>query len=116
MQTNVAVINEKGGRFSFQDLQLDNPRPGEVLVRVIACDMRQTDVHVRDQDYAAPLPAVLGHEGTGVVKAIGSGVTTVEPDDHVVGLLRLHPGDDAAYPAANAQPARAGYLAGVRRR
>lgn len=84
MRTHAAVINEKGGRFDFQDLHLDNPRPNEVLIRVVACGICQTDLHVRDQDYPVPLPLVLGHEGAGVVEAVGSGVRSVKPGDHVV--------------------------------
>ena len=84
MRAYAAVIDEKSGRFRFQDLQLDEPRPTEVLVRVVACGICQTDLHVRDQDYPVPLPLVLGHEGAGVVEAVGSGVGSVKPGDHVV--------------------------------
>jgi aryl-alcohol dehydrogenase len=79
-----AVIREKGGPFILEELDLEaQPRPDEVLVRVVATGICQTDVHVRNQDYPVPLPVVLGHEGAGVVERVGDGVTTVEPGDHV---------------------------------
>ncbi len=80
-----AVIREKGGPFILEELDLEvQPRPDEVLVRVAATGICQTDVHVRHQDYPVPPPVVLGHEGAGVVERVGDGVTTVEPGDHVV--------------------------------
>ncbi|MGW1148118.1 NAD(P)-dependent alcohol dehydrogenase [Streptomyces sp. NPDC002454] len=80
-----AVVREKGGPFAFEDLVLDTAlRPDEVLVRVVATGVCQTDVHVRDQALPVPLPAVLGHEGAGVVERVGAGVTSVAPGDHVV--------------------------------
>jgi aryl-alcohol dehydrogenase len=53
-------------------------------VRIVATGICQTDLHVRDQEYPVPLPAVLGHEGAGVVEAVGESVTSVGPGDHVV--------------------------------
>ncbi|MFD7550534.1 NAD(P)-dependent alcohol dehydrogenase [Streptomyces sp. NPDC059578] len=80
-----AVVREKGGPFVFEDLALDTDlRPDEVLVRVVATGVCQTDVHVRDQALPVPLPAVLGHEGAGVVERVGDGVTSVAAGDHVV--------------------------------
>ncbi|MFD5558516.1 NAD(P)-dependent alcohol dehydrogenase [Streptomyces sp. NPDC127068] len=80
-----AVVTEQGGAFVFEDLVLDTDlRPDEVLVRVVATGVCQTDVHVRDQALPVPLPAVLGHEGAGVVERVGDGVTSVAPGDHVV--------------------------------
>ena len=84
MRAYAAMIDEKGGRFRFEDVQLDDPRPTEVLVRIVACGICQTDLHVRDQDYPVPLHLVLGHEGAGVVEAVGLGVGSVKPGDHVV--------------------------------
>jgi aryl-alcohol dehydrogenase len=55
-----------------------------VLVRVVACGVCHTDIVVRDQGYASPLPAIFGHEGAGVVEAVGADVTRVAPGDHVV--------------------------------
>jgi aryl-alcohol dehydrogenase len=79
-----AVVREKGGAFLLETMTLGAPRPTEVLVRVVASGVCHTDMVVRNQDFSAPLPMILGHEGSGVVEAVGSDVTTVNPGDHVV--------------------------------
>src|SRR5580693_4370229 len=79
-----AVVREKGGRFALERVCLDEPRPDEVLVRIRGVGMCHTDLVARDQYFPVPLPAVLGHEGAGVVEAVGSAVTKVAPGDHVV--------------------------------
>jgi aryl-alcohol dehydrogenase len=84
MQITAAVVREKFGAFAIDKLELTDPRPDEVLVRIVASGMCQTDQHGRDGYYNTPYPAVFGHEGAGVVEAVGSGVTTCVPGDHVV--------------------------------
>ncbi|MGW4029325.1 NAD(P)-dependent alcohol dehydrogenase [Streptomyces sp. NPDC004838] len=85
LAVTAAVVRETGGPFVREELTLDaRLRPDEVLVRVVASGVCQTDVHVRDQHLPTPLPAVLGHEGAGVVERVGDAVTTVVPGDHVV--------------------------------
>ena len=80
-----AVVRQKGGPFVFEDLILSTRlRPDEVLVSVVATGVCQTDIHVRDQALPVPLPAVLGHEGAGIVERVGDAVTTVTPGDRVV--------------------------------
>lgn len=79
-----AVVRGAGEPFVIENVTLGAPRPTEVLVRIVATGVCHTDIVVRDQLYSAPLPLVLGHEGSGVVEAIGSDVTTVMPGDHVV--------------------------------
>ncbi|MFI5755594.1 NAD(P)-dependent alcohol dehydrogenase [Streptomyces sp. NPDC051569] len=80
-----AVVREKGQPFVFEELDLDTRlRPDEVLVKVVASGLCQTDIHVRDQNLPVPLPAVLGHEGAGIVERTGSAVTSVAPGDSVV--------------------------------
>ncbi len=79
-----AVVRQKGGPFTLEQLQLGGPRADEVLVRIIATGMCHTDMVVRDQVYPVPQPIVLGHEGAGVVEQVGSGVVKVRPGDHVV--------------------------------
>jgi S-(hydroxymethyl)glutathione dehydrogenase / alcohol dehydrogenase len=69
---------------ALEDLTLDEPRLGEVLVRVVAVGVCHTDVHAFRGDPAPPLPVVLGHEGAGIVEAVGPGVVTVSLGDHVV--------------------------------
>jgi len=79
-----AVVREAGGEFLLENVRLGSIRPTEVLVRVVATGVCHTDMVVRNQDYSAPLPMILGHEGAGVVEAIGDDVTTVQVGDHVV--------------------------------
>jgi len=79
-----AVLHEADGAFMIERLSLERPRTGEVLVRIVATGMCHTDAAVRSRDLPTPLPIVLGHEGAGVVEAIGPGVTKVAPGDHVV--------------------------------
>lgn len=67
-----------------RELQIDEPHTDEVRVRMVASGVCHTDAIVRDQWYPTPLPAVLGHEGAGVVEAVGASVTNVAPGDHVL--------------------------------
>src|SRR5205085_492604 len=73
-----------GGRLLVEDVAIDAPGPEEVLVRVAACGLCHSDVHILDGALPARLPAVLGHEAAGVVQAVGAAVTSVAPGDHVV--------------------------------
>lgn len=84
MKTNAAVVLGKGDPFEIMDIDLDEPRAGEVRVRMVASGVCHTDAIVRDQWYPTPLPAVLGHEGAGIVEAVGPGVTGVEAGDSVL--------------------------------
>jgi aryl-alcohol dehydrogenase len=84
MKINAAVALDKGKALTMQELTLDAPRATEVQVRMVATGVCHTDAIVRDQVYPVPLPAVLGHEGAGIVEAIGEGVTSVEVGDHVL--------------------------------
>lgn len=83
-EMRAAVVREAHGAFQMETVTLGLPRPTEVLVRVVATGVCHTDMVVRNQDFSAPLPMILGHEGAGVVEAVGSDVTTVQPGDHVV--------------------------------
>lgn len=84
MKTTAAVAFEKEQPLTITEIDLDEPRAGEVRVRMVASGVCHTDAIVRDQWYPTPLPAVLGHEGAGVVDAVGPGVTKVEVGDHVL--------------------------------
>jgi aryl-alcohol dehydrogenase len=84
MQITAAVVPEKFAPFVIDTVELTDPRPDEVLVRVVASGMCHTDLHGRDGYFAIPFPAVFGHEGGGVVEAVGSAVTAVKAGDHVV--------------------------------
>ncbi|MFI7705110.1 NAD(P)-dependent alcohol dehydrogenase [Nonomuraea sp. NPDC049480] len=84
MRITAALTETQGAPFTLASLDLDDPRPGEVVVKMVSSGVCHTDLIVRDQWYPVPLPAVLGHEGAGVVAAVGDGVTYVAPGDHVV--------------------------------
>ncbi len=79
-----AVVREKSGPFHIETIELDDPRDDEVLVKIHGTGVCHTDLVVRDQYFPTPLPAVLGHEGAGVVVKVGAKVTKVAPGDHVV--------------------------------
>lgn len=79
-----AMLTTKESDFNKQSLQLDEPKADEVLVRIVASGVCHTDATVLDGSLPVPYPAVLGHEGSGIVERVGSNVTTVEPGDHVV--------------------------------
>jgi aryl-alcohol dehydrogenase len=78
-----AVVREPGGPFRLEQVELSGPRPDEVLVEVVASGMCHTDLLVRDSRPES-LPAVLGHEGAGVVREVGSEVRGLAPGDKVV--------------------------------
>ncbi len=83
MEIQAAVTESKGAPFEIKRLELGELHADEVLVRVVACGICHTDLIIRDQWYPVPLPAVLGHEGAGVVEAVGAAVTKVAVGDHV---------------------------------
>ena len=84
MQITAAVVEEVHGPFVVRDVELDEPGPGEVLVKVAATGFCHTDGIARHGDLPFPLPGVLGHEGAGTVAAVGSGVTSVREGQAVV--------------------------------
>jgi aryl-alcohol dehydrogenase len=84
MQIKAAVVSEKSGPFAIEAVELCEPRQDEVVVRVVASGMCQTDLHGRDGYFVSPYPAVYGHEGAGVVHAVGSAVRGLVAGDHVV--------------------------------
>ncbi|OJX70225.1 MAG: alcohol dehydrogenase [Micrococcales bacterium 73-13] len=79
-----AVLETTGLDFAVQELQVPEPRTGEVRIRVAACGVCHTDLHVMKGEVVFPQPGVLGHEVSGVVDAVGPGVTSVEVGDRVV--------------------------------
>ena len=88
MQIRAAVLEEFGAPLAVQDVELAPPKAGEVLVRLHACGICHTDMYTASgADPSGYAPAVLGHEGAGVVEAVGDGVTLVAPGDHVVTLF-----------------------------
>lgn len=79
-----AVVRERNGAFAIERVSLEEPRDDEVLVRIAGVGMCHTDLVVRDQYFPTPLPAILGHEGAGVVERVGRLVSKVAAGDHVV--------------------------------
>jgi aryl-alcohol dehydrogenase len=82
--TQAAVVESAGAPFTVSDVELDDVRPHEVLVRMAAAGLCHTDIGVASGGLPFPLPGVLGHEGAGVVERVGSDVTSVSAGDHVV--------------------------------
>ncbi len=88
MKTKAAVAFDAEKPLTITEVDLDEPRAGEVRIRIVASGVCHTDAIVRDQWYPTPLPAVLGHEGAGVVDAIGPGVTKVEGYEDIIRTAR----------------------------
>jgi aryl-alcohol dehydrogenase len=84
MKIRAAVARAKHAPLSMETLDLEDPRGGEIVVRLVATGVCHTDIAMRDQTFPVPQPIVLGHEGAGVVERIGPGVAKVKPGDHVV--------------------------------
>ena len=88
MKIRAAVLEEFAEPLVVQDLELAGPKAGEALVRLQACGVCHTDLYsASGADPSGYAPCVLGHEGAGVVEAVGEGVTSLEPGDHVVTLF-----------------------------
>src|SRR6476646_436474 len=88
MQVRAAVLEEFGAPLAVQQVELGAPRRGEVLVRLVACGVCHTDLYTASgADPSGYAPAVLGHEGGGVVESVGEGVGSVSPGDQVVTLF-----------------------------
>jgi S-(hydroxymethyl)glutathione dehydrogenase / alcohol dehydrogenase len=82
-----AVMRAYNTPLSLEEVQIDDPGPGEVLVKTAASGICHSDLHVIEASLPVPPPCVLGHEPAGVVEAIGAGVTDFEPGDHVIGCI-----------------------------
>lgn len=85
MKIKAAVIREISGPFHIEEIELDDPRDDEVLVRIVSSGICGTDLGARDGHLPIPPPPfVFGHEGAGIVEKVGSHVTKLNPGDHVV--------------------------------
>jgi S-(hydroxymethyl)glutathione dehydrogenase/alcohol dehydrogenase len=88
MKMRAAVLEEFAKPLEVQEVELREPAAGEALVRLVACGVCHTDLYTASGvDPGGYAPTVLGHEGAGVVEAIGEGVTELQPGDHVVTLF-----------------------------
>jgi len=88
MKVTAAVVDSVGSAFRLAEVALADPEPDEVLIRVAGAGLCHTDLAVRDGTIPSVFPIVLGHEGSGVVVAVGRDVTKVEPGDAVVLTFR----------------------------
>jgi S-(hydroxymethyl)glutathione dehydrogenase / alcohol dehydrogenase len=79
-----AAVLEADGKLGLSILDIEDPRPGEVLVKVTDCGVCHSDLSAIDGSFPAPTPAVLGHEAAGIVEAVGPGVTHLHPGDKAV--------------------------------
>ena len=114
MKISAAIVEERGAPFVIDEAELEGPRPDEILIRVVASGVCQTDLHARDGYFAnLPYPAVLGHEGAGIVVEAGAEVADLKPGDRVVvsfpwcGGCEPCRGDQPAY-CANARALKSG--------
>lgn len=82
-----AVLSQIPGRLQIEEVQIDQPRQQEVLVRVAATGLCHSDLHVMRGQVEAPIPTVLGHEAAGIVEEVGPGVQGLRSGDHVLGFL-----------------------------
>jgi S-(hydroxymethyl)glutathione dehydrogenase/alcohol dehydrogenase len=88
MRIRAAVLEEFGAPLRVQELDLAEPKSGEVLVRLVACGVCHTDLYTASgADPSGYSPTVLGHEGAGVVERVGKGIADLAPGDHVVTLF-----------------------------
>jgi S-(hydroxymethyl)glutathione dehydrogenase / alcohol dehydrogenase len=84
MNTKAAILWEQGQPLSVEEAELEAPHAGEVLVELKAAGVCHSDLHPARGDWPAKPPLVLGHEGTGIVREVGPGVTRLRAGDHVV--------------------------------
>ena len=82
-----AVMRATNAPLEIEDVTIDDPGPGEVLLETAASGICHSDLHVMNGDLPMPPPCVLGHEPAGIVEAVGEGVSDFKPGDHVIGCL-----------------------------
>lgn len=89
MLCRAAVLENAPGPLVIGEINVDEPRANEVLVRPAAAGVCHSDLHFMEAKYPHPLPVVLGHESSGVIEAVGSAVTGLAPGDHVITCLSV---------------------------
>lgn len=82
-----AVMRANNAPLEIEDINIDDPGPGEVLLKTKASGICHSDLHVIEGGLPMPPPCVLGHEPAGIVEAVGAGVTDVAPGDHVIACI-----------------------------
>ncbi|MCK0537227.1 S-(hydroxymethyl)glutathione dehydrogenase/class III alcohol dehydrogenase [Alcanivorax quisquiliarum] len=87
MKSRAAIALEAGKPLTLTEIDVQDPQAGEVLVRIVATSVCHTDAYtLSGKDPEGLFPSVLGHEGAGIVEAVGPGVTSLQPGDHVIPL------------------------------
>src|SRR6202165_5038662 len=84
MKTRTAVLYTPGEPIRVEEIELDTPKEHEVQVRMVAAGICHSDYHIVTGEMPSYLPLALGHEGAGIVEAVGPNVTNCKPGDHVV--------------------------------
>src|SRR6266487_3608081 len=84
MKTRAAVLYRPGEAMRVEEVELDSPKDHEVQVKMVAAGICHSDYHIVTGDLPGYMPMALGHEGAGIVEAVGPGVTNCKPGDHVV--------------------------------
>jgi S-(hydroxymethyl)glutathione dehydrogenase/alcohol dehydrogenase len=82
-----AVMRANHAPLEFEEVEIDDPAPGEVLVKTAASGICHSDLHIIEGSLPLPPPCILGHEPAGVVEVVGEGVTDFAPGDHVIGCI-----------------------------
>ncbi len=93
MKSRAAVLFDVGQKLEVREVDVQDPGPDEVRIEMVAGGICHSDLHVMTGHLSAPLPAILGHEGAGIVADVGAGVTSVRPGDHVIPLWRYSCGE-----------------------
>lgn len=83
MKMRAALLSESGQDFSIEEVELNQPKKGEVLIKMVAAGICHSDWHIVTGTTQHPMPVIAGHEGSGIVEAVGEGVTRIKPGDHV---------------------------------
>ena len=89
MKAKAAIFWEVGKKLDIQEVDVEKPHAGEVLVKLSAAGVCHSDYHVMTGHLVGPSPSILGHEGAGIVADVGPGVTAVKPGDHIIIMWRL---------------------------
>ena len=84
-----AILTEQPGDLMIEEVSVDKPGPGEVLIQTVGAGLCHSDLHFMEGLFRTQLPIVMGHESAGIVQAVGDGVDYVAPGDHVVACLSI---------------------------
>src|ERR1700742_5406 len=84
MKTKAAVLTDRNVPWEIMELDVRDPKENEVLIRYTAAGLCHSDMHIQTGDLPAPLPYIGGHEGAGIVEAVGPGTSRVKVGAHVV--------------------------------